>query len=213
MLHILEQQPGKSIEFKTSTHNVNYLTIQSNFIQLVGSLFQFGSFRECRQNVLLLRRTNSDFSVSQRMWTGADRKQQAWDRTNHFYKSRFINNCVHKVLDAHCSSRNCKMSELEGILLHSHLIKSGTSSAMQRHTSQKDTQNFGFWFWFLRHRIIFVEINTLSISVSFIQLLSKPQWEGAWYTCVVAQGTELLGLDKGSRFILVLKLWLFWKSL
>lgn len=169
MLHILEQQPGKSIQFKISTNNVNYLTIQSNFIQLVGSLFQFGSFRECRQNVLLLRWTNSDFSVSQRMWTGADRKQQAWDGTNHFYKCRFINNCVHKVLDAHCSSRNCKISELEGILLHSHLIKSVTTSVMPRHTSQKDTQNFGFWFWFLRHRIIFVEINTLSISVSFLQ--------------------------------------------
>lgn len=146
MLHILEQQPGKSIQFKTSTNNVNYLTIQSNFIQLFGSLFQFGSFRECRQNILLLRWTNFDFLVFQRMWTGTDRKQQAWDGTNHFYKCRFINNGVHKVLNAHCSSRNCKISELEGILLHSHLIKSVTTRAM-RDTPLKRTHrilDFGF---------------------------------------------------------------------
>lgn len=70
-------------------------------------------------------------------------------------------------------------------------IRDNQSNA--RHTSQKNTQNFGFWFWCLRHKIIFVVIDTLSISVSFLQLHSKPQWEGGRYMCVIAQGTDLLG--------------------
>lgn len=144
----MEQHLVKSIQFKISTNNVNHLTIQSNFIHLVGALFCLGSLRECRQNVLLLRWMNSDFSVSQRNWTDVDRGQKAWHRTNHFCKRQFINDCVHKVLNAHHSSSNCKISVLEGISLHSLFVKLLTNNVTPKHTSQKN--NFALQVFFFK---------------------------------------------------------------
>ena len=38
----------KSMQFKFPADDAGYLTIQDNFIHLVGSLFWFGGLRECR---------------------------------------------------------------------------------------------------------------------------------------------------------------------